>query len=399
MDVKGRERQLLDHLRRVDADPAGYYAVHLHLSLLKPSNRQPHFLRIAGRSLEGLAAAQEVVVFQIFNGDFVLLCHDVDVDDIDPTVYKVRALFSEDPLTSGAEGSMEDRFATWYDMSSPADLAAFIAIANQMATDAALAEKKGAPVAGGIGTPINAESLTRINEKLMGVNIGDLIRQQPAIFIEGGGHGGLLFREFTVYMAALQDRIADGTSIFTSPWLFQFITEGVDRRMLTLMCKRDFSTLKAPISLNLNISTVMGRDFQRFNGIVNGNAEKVVVEFQLIDIFADVNLYIQARDQLQKNGYRVVIDGVTPIALQFFDPADLKADYVKINWGTEFLNDSDAQHIELRDVVDAVGRDRIILSRTDSEDAVKWALGLGVTRFQGRFVDTIADAMTAKGMI
>ena len=398
MDAKGKERQLLDHLRRVDSDPAGYYVVHLHLSQLKPSNRQPHFLRIAGRSLEAISANHEVAVFPMFNDDFVLLCHDVDVDDIDPTIYKVRALFSEDPLTSGAEGSMEDRFASWYDMSSPADLSAFIAIANQLATDAAAAAKNGA-VASGIGTPINAESLTQINEKLMGANVGDLIRQQPAIYIEAGGKGGLLFREFTVYMAALQERIGEGTNIFTSPWLFQFLTEGVDRRMLTLMCKRDFASLKAPISLNLNISTVLGREFQRFNGVVNGYAEKVVVEFQLIDIFADMNLYVQARDQLQKSGYRVVIDGVTPIALRFFDPADLKADYVKINWGTEFLGDDDDQHIELRDIVDTVGRDRIILSRTDSEEAVKWALGFGVTRFQGRFVDTIADAMSAKGMM
>ena len=397
MDAKGKERQLLDHLRRVEADPAGYYVVHLHLSGLKPSNRQPHFLRIAERALANLSGAHEAIVFPLFNADFVILCHDVDVDDIDPVIYKVRALFSEDPLTSGAEGSMEDRFTSWYDLSSPADLSAFIAVANGLATEAARLEKEGKASAS-IGSPINAVSLTAINEKLTGVNVGDLIRQQAAIFIEAGGKGGLLFREFTVYMAALQERIGDGTNIFTSPWLFQFLTEGVDRRMLALMCKRNFGVLKAPISLNLNISTVLGREFQRFHGVVDGNTDKVVVEFQLIDIFADINHYTQAREQLQSSGYRVVIDGVTPIALQFFDPADLKADFVKINWGTEFLDDS-SEHLELGDVIEAVGRDRVILSRTDSEDAVKWALGLGVTRFQGRYVDTIADAMASKGMI
>lgn len=398
MDAKGRERQLLDHLRRVESDPAGYYVIHLHLSDLKPSNRQPHFLRIAERSLEFLASNHEAAIFPIFNSDFVLLCHDVDVDDIDPVIYKVRALFSEDPLTSGAEGSMEDRFTTWYDLSSPADMSAFTVVAGELATEADEFAKGGGS-AHGIGTPINAESLTAINEKLMGLDVGGIIRQQPAIYIGAGGSGGLLFREFTVYMAALQDRIAEGTNIFTSPWLFQFLTEGVDRRMLALMSKRDFGALKAPISLNLNISTVLGREFQRFNGVVNGNTDKVVVELQLIDIFADINLYTQAREQLQAGGYRVVIDGVTPIALQFFDPADLRGDFVKINWGTEFLEGEGTEHLELSDIVDAVGRDRIILSRTDSEEAVKWALGLGVTRFQGRFVDTIADAMTAKGMI
>ena len=399
MDVTGREKQLLDHLHRIESDAGGYYAVHLHLADLKPSNRQPHFIRIAQRSLEFLTQNHEVALFPMSNTDFVVLCHDVPVDDVDPVIYKVRALFSEDPLTSGAEGSMEDRFSSWYDLSSSADLAAFQAMAQTMADDASRRQRAG-QAAAGIGEPIGAENLVGISERILGVNVGDIVRQQPAIFLGTGGQGGLLFREFTVYMAALQDRIAKGVNIFTSPWLFQYLTENVDRRMLALMSRRDFNVLKAPISLNLNISTILGREFQRFHDVVGENTGKVVVELQLIDIFADMNLYAQARDWLQGRGYRVLIDGVTPIALEFFDPADLAADFVKINWGTEFLAGDDGAHsIELRDVVASTGKDRIILARTDSEDAVKWALGLGVTRFQGRFVDTIADAMSAKGMI
>ena len=398
MDATGKEKQLLDHLRRIGADPIGYYAVRLHLSDLKPSNRQPHFIRIAQRSLEYLVHNHEVALFPMSNSDFIVLCHDVPVDDVDPIIYKVRALFSEDPLTSGADGTLEDRFTSWYDLSAPADLSAFIEAANVLATEAARMEKEGRKAAG-VGEPISAESLVGISEKVLTANVSDIVRQQPAVYIEAGGQGGLLFREFTVYMAALQKRVAGDVNIFTSPWLFQYLTEIVDRRMLSLMSQRNFDVLNAPISLNLNVSTILGRDFQRFHGVVGDNSWKVVAEFQLLDIFADINQYTQARDWLQENGYRVLIDGVTPIALDFFDPADLAADFVKINWGTEFMESSGSHLVELRDVVAATGRDRIILARTDSEDAIKWALGLGVTRFQGRYVDTIADAMSAKGMI
>ena len=41
----------------------------------------------------------------------------------------------------------------------------------------------------------------------------------------------------------------------------------------------------------------------------------------------------------------------------------------------------------------------MILARADSEDAIKWALGLGIQRFQGHFIDRVVDAMITKGII
>ena len=110
--------------------------------------------------------------------------------------------------------------------------------------------------------------------------------------------------------------------------------------------------------------------------------------------------YADARDMLQENGYRVLIDGLNPLSLQFFDPALLEANLVKINWGQEFENeDSKTRVNDMRQVVQNVGADNVILGRVDSKDAVIWALSLGVSRFQGFYIDTIVDAMLAKGII
>ena len=39
----------------------------------------------------------------------------------------------------------------------------------------------------------------------------------------------------------------------------------------------------------------------------------------------------------------------------------------------------------------------MLLARVDCDDAIKWALELGITRFQGRYIDKVIKAMTANG--
>ena len=96
----------------------------------------------------------------------------------------------------------------------------------------------------------------------------------------------------------------------------------------------------------------------------------------------------------------MLVDGLNPMALQFFDPSPLKADFVKVFWNNEFLGGiADDRLAEMKDVIDNVGRDRVILARADSEAAIKWALGLGIHRFQGHFIDKVVEAMIAKGIV
>jgi EAL domain-containing protein (putative c-di-GMP-specific phosphodiesterase class I) len=158
--------------------------------------------------------------------------------------------------------------------------------------------------------------------------------------------------------------------------------------------------MEDPISMNLNISTVLGREFQHFHQRAGAYSSNIVIELQLIDVFSEMSAYADARDLLQEYGYRVLIDGLNPLSLQFFDPALLEADLIKVNWGQEFgSEDSDVRVDDMAQVVKNVGKDNVILGRVDSEEAVIWALALGITRFQGYYIDTLVDAMAAKGII
>ena len=397
------ETLLFNRLRGLGDDRNGHFAVHIHMSALRPSNRKPHFLKIAARTFDNLLSNFDATLFRMWNVDFVLLCREVPIEEVDPVILKIRQLFSEDPLTEGEDGSLDDRFTTWYDLSQPNDFSAFVELSNKFAIEMAERrrqdEQSVSPNALS-GARLNPASAGEINLNLQRVKIDDLITEQTAIIIHSGGKGDVMFRELFVSMKELQKRVAPDVNLFGSLWLFQFLTETIDRRVLSVISQRDFTAMQYPISLNLNISSVLGREFQHFRQSVGDNTEKIIVEFQLIDIFSDIIAYTDAREMLQENGYRVLIDGLSPLALEYFDPARLQADLVKISWGQEFESEgSDARIEDMRAVVKKMGADSVILGRTDSEDAVVWALGIGVTRFQGYYIDTVVEAMQAKGII
>lgn len=399
-ETPSEEILLLERLRAIRANRAGAYLVHLHLSELSPGNRKPHFIRIAARSFEMLITNYDVVLFQLANSDFILLCREAPVDEVDAAISKARALFSEDPLTGMDD--LDDRFATWYDISQDGDYTAFMTSAadlmeaqqkRQLADDAMSGRTmEGAPL-----TPANVSA---INRRLHATPIEDLIREQTAVHVGVGGKGEVLFIENYISMFDLQKRVSPDINLFASTWLFQYLTETIDKRLLLAIQNADFDAMDDAISLNLNITTVMSREFQQFNAVVGVNASKVVIEVQLINVFADLGAYFYARDSLRERGYRVLIDGLNPLSLQFFEPGLLDADFVKIGWGREFLAEvQDTRLGEMRDVVEHTGHNRVILSRVDSEDAVKWGLNLGITRYQGHYIDTVVEAMIAKGII
>lgn len=398
------EKLLLDRLERMEGPQAGYYAVHLHLSDLRSAHRKPHFIRLAARNFDGVVTQFEATLFKMVNADLVLLCRNVPVNEAEIPVEKVRALFSEDPLATVDEtGLEEDRLSTWYDLSEADDFRGFVTAVRNLGIEAEeLAKREAAEHAARKkeeGAPLTAQHLTALSQVLPRVPINDLVRHQLCLHIGAHGPEGVLFREYFISIGDLKKRIAPGVNLFSSAWLFQYLTETLDRVVLSTMAKQDFSDMTEPMSLNLNVSTVLSRDFQLFHRAVGGFSENVVVEMQVIDIFGDMNSFNMARDILQQNGYRVLVDGINPVSMQFFDPALLQADYIKIGWGKEFENgDPDDEKVEeLRRIIRDAGKESIILSRVDSEEAISWGLNLGITRFQGFLMDRLIDVVRAQG--
>jgi len=395
--ASSKEVALLDRLKRIETNSAGYFAVHTHLSELRPAHQQPHFIQIANRTFDTLLESNDATLFSLSNLDLVLVCRNIGVDEVDAVMDKVRGLFSEDPLAIIDDSGFEDNFSTWYDLSNSEDFASFFSVAADLSLEAdriadETARKQDAERAK--GDPLSPLNLAGINKNLLNMRIADLVDQQTCLLVRTGGGGEVVFRESFISMGQVRERIAPDVDMFVNPWLFQYLTESLDRRMLGILSEREFDEDFEPISINLNISTVLSRDFQRFHRAVGEQTENVIIELQVIDVFADSKNYGYARDSLQERGYRVLIDGLDPMALQYFDPSLLRSDYLKISWSNALQGgESDSRVTEIKEIIDNVGRDSMILARVDSEKAVKWGLSLGISRFQGFFIDRLAQVV------
>ena len=111
-----------------------------------------------------------------------------------------------------------------------------------------------------------------------------------------------------------------------------------------------------------------------------------------MDVFADTKNFGYARDSLQERGYRVLVDGLDPMSLQFFDVSKFAADFVKIGWNQSLQEEDGKSRLEeMKEIILSAGRESVILGRVDTEKAVKWGLGIGVSRFQGFFIDRLAE--------
>lgn len=402
-----KERAVLDFLRRIESNRSGYYAVLLHMSELNPANRQSHFLRIAARSLSTLAGQPDVSMFEFASGDIVLICHEVPVDDVDQNVFKVRALFAEDPLVQDVDGAGEDRFSSWFDLRQEEDYRHFTAVVNAQLEvalkkanereDAASSTRAARAMR---GVPLEPAMVADITQKLKEVRVADIVGHQPAVRINLKGKSELLFHERYIVMHDLQERIAPDVNLFANHWLFQYLSETVDIRILETAARHPFADGGEPISLNLNVSTIMSRPFQVFHERVHPHEGKVVVEIQVLDVFADMGGYFYARDWLRERGYRVLIDGLNPLSVHFFDPLVLGADFLKISWGAETRGGiGQEQSRILRDIVSREEGADVILARVDADKGVQWGLSMGIRCFQGYYIDKIVAAMAAKGLI
>ena len=209
----------------------GRVAVHLHLSRLRPQNRQDGHVRIALRMLEPIVNAYRGQMFLLGNSDIVFMLKDPYENDVENMIFKLRALFSKDPLTFADEGDGRDNFCTWYELSNSGDYDAFLVMSRRATAEARLREKEkgSAPPE---AQPIHAKSLGTILGRLVSMDASPLIRRQAAIVIRQESRAEVLFQEFFVAMAELQRFLAPDTNLMGNRWLFQHLSQTLDQRVL-----------------------------------------------------------------------------------------------------------------------------------------------------------------------
>jgi hypothetical protein len=398
--VPGQENLLVDYLQRLERHRQDRRAVHIHLSGLQAVNRREHHLRIAAGSFEGLVKMLNAQVFSMANADLMVVYKAQAQDDIEAAIVKLRFLFSDDPMIS--DEALGRTFCTWYSLDR--EYLDLLGLAQRLMHEEMNRLKAQQQQRAGLdarqdrpkGTPFTPELLARSEAALAQADLANLIRRQAVCAVVGQSPPQPVFSELFISIADLRDVLAPSVNVASSPWLFQELTETLDRRVLSLLNKHDDRTLEGDISINLNVSTILSPEFLVFDDNVKaGMRGTIVLELQKVDIFADLGAYLFARDFAHDRGYRICIDGLTYSMLRFVDRERLGADLIKLVWDPSLTEEKDNKSEALR----RAGVTRIILCRCDTPAAIEYGQSVGITLFQGRHIETmLANDIRRRGI-
>ena len=390
-----QEYLLLSYLQRLERHRAGRRAVHIHLSNLRDHNRKSHHIRIAGNTFEDMVRRFEGQMFALNNGDLIFICSGASVEEMDDAVNRLRYLFAEDPL---AMLEVADNFSTWYNLETHYQELLTIAellYNNEQKRQERLRARSaqwGESGSGDTRPAITPGQLHRLEEFLKSADLSSFMRRQQVCAISAATKPKRILKEIYISINELAETVLPEASLLANRWLFQHLTTTLDRRVLKLLSRAEDSDLHSSFSMNLNVSTLLSPEFLQFDSELRmGGRGTIVIELQLVDIYADVTEFFFARDFLAEKGYRLCVDGITHHSLPLVDRAALGTDLVKIYWTAAFIDESpdDSRREKFRAAVERCGKSRVILARCDSPDAIRFGQEMGITMFQGRFIDSL----------
>jgi hypothetical protein len=396
------ESQLLAYVRQLERNYYEWRAVHLHLSCLKPHNRRDYQLRIAAREFDGLLKKFKSELFQASNGDIFFLWHGGTFDDVDPVVLRLRYLFSDDPLANSDDGHADDpdilipyqdselpeplKLCSWFDLER--EYESFCMHLERYLEQSG--QRQGAENGAARREPLDPARLARLEGSLAGMDLSGLIRHQMVCALLPKISPQPLFAEVHMALRELADTLVPGVDLTADTWLFQRLAESLDRRLLSCLAKQEVGVPSGPISVNLRLATLLSPEFLKFDhDYRRRTSAPVIIELQLIDIFAELGAYLFIREFVRDRGYLICIDGLHYLHLPLIDRKRLGADLVKVIWTPDLLDGlNDERRVELKASIKRAGLDRVILCRCDTSEAIRWGQSFGIRLFQGHYVDS-----------
>lgn len=403
-DAEGRLVEMVDSLKE---QATGWRALHFRFSRLLEHYKSDYQVKIAVNLIMDLLREPEGTVFVCTDYDIVILAKGAQKSNLEKVVFQLRYLFMDDPLAYNADGQENPDFSTIYDLSIEWDefslgtrrklgASAKSEVLENLISGGAAQTKAGAPGSAAAQAnaarrikPITPVRLATIERDLLPADLSRVIRKQPVCAAPEGKPIRRVFDELYINIAHLRQILMADVDFTSNRWLFKYLTQLLDEKVLTLLRHNPNRYFDMPVSINLNVATLLSEKFAEFDAAIKPSVKvSVVLELQVADVFSDMEAFLVARDTVQKMGYRVCLDGLTSLSFLQVDRERLGFDLAKLQWNadaeTDLLSD---ENRAIADAVTRCGANRIILCRCDTKDAVDYGKAMGISLFQGRYLD------------
>lgn len=238
------------------------------------------------------------------------------------------------------------------------------------------------PVSADPDPPLDPASLVLLESTLVHADISRFARRQP-IWRFGGGTPTLAWEQRTISLPELADTLLPGRDLTGEPWLYRRLTRTLDRRMLALLSSPGELANAGPFALDLNVASLLGPEFLRFDGLLPaGLRGQVVLVLDPADMVADAAAFGFARAFAYARDYRLMLRHATPAILSVLSAAALDLDYLLLPWSAGLPGAAP--------LLEECQPDQLVLDCGDDPAALDWGVAAGLQLHTGAVVDRAA---------
>lgn len=397
---------IFDYLVRMEKDLDNYRAMYLFIHNLQSQKVRTTQRQSLIETFENVIKKSGGEIFGMPNEDMVVVFNKSAHDEMLACLVKIRFMFHDDPLIQKSFDLDSSGFVKFFELGNGATEFRNVIKAGMENYETVPQTTKGgtmsAPMPSFLGgqrklrRELTPSMLSKVQKALSMTDFSSLIRRQSVCAVIGKSPPQMLFDEVFVSIADLRDMLLPDVDLTANPWLFQHLTETLDKRVLVSISRHDDGSLTSNFSINLNVSTILSDEFLEFDENINASMRSsIVLELQLVDIFSDVKAFILAKTFAQYRGYKICIDGITVDKLKYIDREQLSSDLIKIIWHPSFM-DVICEDKHFTDYVNKAERARMILCRVDDPQAVEVGNSLGINLYQGRYIQRLLTSQPRK---
>jgi len=380
-----RSADLLAYVEGLAEDREGRRALHIHLSHTERFGLSAQQTRMVASVFETAVEGLEGRTFNLEDGDIVFVGFAREAAGMQKAIQKVRFMLE------GARGDSapidEAEFLAWYDLEKEYNI--FLADVRALQNQPHGASRR-AVAPGHRRAPLDPVQLAGLERALAMADITTLVKQQAICFVGTDMTPRRVLTENFTSIEYVEQVLAPDTDLKASRFLFQYLTQILDTRMLAFLRADRHKRLGRYVSINLNVSTLLSPAFLAFDRSLPASTRgRIVIEFQYTDVISDPRVFAFARDFAREQSYRLCLDGVQIDNLPLIDREALGVEFIKLMWNSNLEARAALTPEAIRRQVAAIGPERLILHLCETERAVKSGQAVGIRLFQGHFVDEL----------
>lgn len=404
---KDAEAKLIEYLDVIQTESSSWRALHFHFAQLLEHYKSDYQIKIATNLIADLLKEADGCLFLCADCDIFVAAKGANKTLLDKVVFQLRYLFMDDPLAYNSDGQENSGFCTLYDLS--VDWKDYAQVSRQKLGSSAKHEIADnlhmqentlsfvpgkTHVSGGsrVIKPMTPARLASIENDLRTADLSRVIRRQPICAAPPKKQIRRVYDELYINISHLRQLIMADVDFMSNRGLFRYLTELLDDKVLDLL-RRNGRYFEMPVSLNLNVATLLSDRFTEFdNSIKPSTKVSIVIELQVSDVFMDMEAFQVAKSAVQKMGYRVCLDGLTTDSFLQVNREGLGFDLAKLQWNADAPSDLESEENKaLAAAIKRCGANRVILNRCDTRQAVDYGQAMGISLFQGRFLDKVIN--------